>query len=195
MGAVSLLPAATEIVCAPSYGSLAHLAANLEVPAVVVNLEPPNLTDILTNVRTVANVLALPEKGETLLLRVSPSFHEVAKGVRHHHERWDGAGYPDGLAGEAIPRFGRILAIVDAFEVLTSDQPYRHGLREEDAAATIATEAGRHFDPAVSEAFPELWRAERLHAEGRHGQHPKPRRRAVFAPFILAPGPDAPRAP
>lgn len=52
----------------------------------------------------------------------------------------------------------------------------------------IATEAARYFDPAVSEAFPELWRAERLHGEGRHGQHPEPRRRAVFARSSSLPG-------
>ena len=74
-------------------------------------------------------------------------------GILHHHERWDGAGYPAGLSGTAIPLLVRIIAVADVFDALTSDRPYRRGLSFAEAAATIREEAGRKFDPDVVSAF------------------------------------------
>ena len=70
-----------------------------------------------------------------------------------HHERWDGTGYPNGLAGEEIPLEGRIVAVADVFDALTSDRPYRVGFTPEEARAHIAASAGTAFDPRVVEAF------------------------------------------
>ena len=70
-----------------------------------------------------------------------------------HHERWDGAGYPAGLAGEAIPLEARIVAVADVADALSSDRPYRPALTPAQVRAYIADEAGRHFDPAVARAF------------------------------------------
>ncbi len=70
-----------------------------------------------------------------------------------HHERWDGTGYPSRLAGEAIPLPGRLMAIADAFEAMTTTQRYRSPMTIEQAAADIASEAGTHFDPKLVEAF------------------------------------------
>ena len=70
-----------------------------------------------------------------------------------HHERWDGSGYPKGLAGEAIPVPGRIMALVDAFEAMTSAQPHHAARTVEEAAREIRAEAGKQFDPAVVAAF------------------------------------------
>jgi putative two-component system response regulator len=70
-----------------------------------------------------------------------------------HHEKWDGSGYPDGLAGEAIPLAARIIALVDVFDALTSVRPYKPAWPVEDAVAHIRKESGRHFDPALVEAF------------------------------------------
>lgn len=70
--------------------------------------------------------------------------------VRHHHERWDGAGYPDGLAGEAIPLAARIVAVADAYDAMTTARPYRSALRPAHAVAEIVREAGRQFDPVVA---------------------------------------------
>jgi putative nucleotidyltransferase with HDIG domain len=78
--------------------------------------------------------------------------HE-AQAVRHHHERYDGTGYPDGLAGEAIPLIARIVTVADAFDAMTSDRPYRRGLPFDVALAEIEHGAGTQFDPAVAEAF------------------------------------------
>jgi len=74
-------------------------------------------------------------------------------GVRHHHERWDGGGYPDALLGEQIPLGVRILTVADVFDALTSDRPYRRGLSVQQATGLIVGESGAQFDPGVVEAF------------------------------------------
>jgi len=76
--------------------------------------------------------------------------------IRSHHERWDGAGYPDGLAGEDIPLTARVFAIADTLDALTTDRPYRPASTLAQARAMIEEEAGTHFDPAVAEAFARL---------------------------------------
>ena len=73
--------------------------------------------------------------------------------VRHHHERWDGKGYPDGLKGEDIPLGARIIAVADSFDAMTSDRPYRRALSHATALAEIERNAGIQFDPQVVEAF------------------------------------------
>ena len=70
-----------------------------------------------------------------------------------HHERWDGKGYPKGLAGEAIPLSARIVAIADVFDALTTERPYKKALPVAEALAILAAERGRHFDPACLDAF------------------------------------------
>lgn len=70
--------------------------------------------------------------------------------VRHHHERWDGAGYPDGLAGEDIPLPARIVAVADTFDAMTTARPYRAALSPRQAIAEIQNEAGRQFDPGIA---------------------------------------------
>jgi HD-GYP domain-containing protein (c-di-GMP phosphodiesterase class II) len=76
--------------------------------------------------------------------------------VYHHHERYDGTGYPDGLKGEEIPLGSRIIAVADAFESMTSDRPYRKALPLEEALAELRRGAGRQFDPRVVEVFLRL---------------------------------------
>jgi putative two-component system response regulator len=83
--------------------------------------------------------------------------------ARHHHEKWDGSGYPDGLAMEAIPEVARIVALADSFDAMTHDRPYRPALSFERALAEIAAAAGTKFDPGMTEAFIALVR--RLRAE------------------------------
>ena len=76
--------------------------------------------------------------------------------MRHHHERWDGKGYPDGLAGEATPLFSRMLAVCDAFDAMTAHRCYRTPLALAAAVAEIRRCAGSQFDPAVALAFVEF---------------------------------------
>jgi putative nucleotidyltransferase with HDIG domain len=73
--------------------------------------------------------------------------------VRHHHERWDGTGYPDGLGGEDIPLVARVVTVADVFDAITSNRPYRTALALEEARAEITRGIGSHFDPVVVEAF------------------------------------------
>jgi len=78
---------------------------------------------------------------------------EAADVVRFHHERWDGAGYPEGLAGEDIPLAARVFAVADVLDALTTDRPYRPATSLRYARAMINAESGQHFDPRVIEAF------------------------------------------
>jgi putative two-component system response regulator len=78
---------------------------------------------------------------------------EVASIIRHHHESYDGEGYPDGLKGEAIPLFSRILAILDAYEALVSDRVYRKAVDDQKALKVIKKSAGSQFDPFLVEIF------------------------------------------
>jgi HD-GYP domain-containing protein (c-di-GMP phosphodiesterase class II) len=93
-----------------------------------------------------------PEECYRLLKPIS-SLAEAAEIVYTHHERFDGSGYPQGLRGEEIPLGARIFAVVDAFDALTSDRPYRKASGYEGAARIIGEESGRHFDPHVVAAF------------------------------------------
>ncbi|MGH2524506.1 MAG: HD-GYP domain-containing protein, partial [Anaerolineales bacterium] len=73
--------------------------------------------------------------------------------VLHHHEKWDGSGYPDGLAGEAIPLAARIFAAADAFDAITSPRPYKKAMPAPAALERIRQDCGTHFDPDVVAAF------------------------------------------
>ncbi len=84
-----------------------------------------------------------------------PGLEVVATVVRFHHERWDGRGYPDGLAGSRIPLASRIIAVCDAFGAMTCDRPYRAGMPHDAAVAELRAGAGTQFDPAVVDAFCE----------------------------------------
>jgi len=83
--------------------------------------------------------------------------------VRHHHEHWDGSGYPDGLIGDAIPLGARILAIADVYDALTSDRPYRRALSHAHAVDMLQARAGVMYDPGIVEVFLPL--VERLNAQ------------------------------
>ena len=81
---------------------------------------------------------------------------DAAAVVRSHHEHWDGRGYPDGLSGEEIPLAARIFAVADVLDALTTDRPYRPASPIQVAREMIVADAGRHFDPAVIEAFERI---------------------------------------
>jgi len=89
------------------------------------------------------------------ILKDSPSKYLQMGAViaRGHHEKFDGSGYPDGLAGEAIPLPARIVAVADVFDALTSERPYKHAWSIQDALQYLQAEQGRHFDPACVQAF------------------------------------------
>ncbi|HXH82099.1 MAG TPA: HD domain-containing phosphohydrolase [Candidatus Tectomicrobia bacterium] len=85
----------------------------------------------------------------------------AALAIRHHHERWDGSGYPDGLRGEAIPLAARVVAVADVFDALVSARPYRPAWSMDDALTHLEAEAGRALDPALVAALVDLVRHRR----------------------------------
>ena len=87
------------------------------------------------------------------ILNAAPALAEVAQLVRSSHERYDGAGYPDALVGEAIPIGSRIIAVCDAFDAMTSNRPYRLAMAPRDALAELERCSGTQFDPVVVTAF------------------------------------------
>ena len=89
-----------------------------------------------------------PVVGAEILSRVEFP-HPVVPIVRAHHEKWNGAGYPDGLKGEEIPMGARILSVVDCLDALASDRQYRRALPLDEAMAVVASEAGKAFDARV----------------------------------------------
>lgn len=98
------------------------------------------------------NIRQHPEKGSNIAI-TSSEYSRLANLIHTHHERWDGSGYPSGLKGEEIPIEGRILAIADAFDVMTSNRPYREAFSKEEAIKELKACAGKEFDPELVQAF------------------------------------------
>ena len=104
-----------------------------------------------------AEIREHPWLGERIVAPI-PSLNGLARQViASHHERWDGTGYPRGLAGETIPIAARIFAVIDAFDAMIHRQAYRDALSVPYALGEIADKAGTQFDPAVAEAFAAAW--------------------------------------
>ncbi len=96
-----------------------------------------------------------PELGEKIVAQI-PQLRDTLPGIRHHHERWDGKGYPDCIAGEAIPLVARILAVADSYDAMTSDRSYRKGMGHDVAIEQIIKGAGHQFDPELALKFVEV---------------------------------------
>lgn len=109
--------------------------------------------------------------------------------IRHHHERWDGSGYPDGLAGEAIPLGARIIAVADAFDAMTSERVYRPAMSIESALAELRRGQGTQFDPQIVEVFHQAEAAGSLNLEGEIGEASP--RGITAKPAPIEPGPAA----
>jgi putative nucleotidyltransferase with HDIG domain len=90
------------------------------------------------------------------IIRPISSLRHIADIIEHHHERWDGTGYPASLRGDEIPLESRILAVVDAYDAMISDRPYRSAMSRESALDEITREAGHQFDPVISRQFVDM---------------------------------------
>jgi len=129
------------------FGALLHDVGKISVPSEIIN-KPSRLTDEemdLMRTHTIA--------GESMLNRIGGVLEEAGVVVRTHHERYDGKGYPDGLAGEEIPIAARVIAACDAFNAMTTDRPYRKAMPVAAAIAELKSESGKQFDPGVVEAL------------------------------------------
>lgn len=110
----------------------------------------------------------------------------AAEIAESHHEKWDGSGYPQGLAGAAIPLAARIVAVADVFDALTTSRPYKEAMSFEAALACIRAESGRHFDPACVEAFCARWPDIRI-TGGQDQAAIRPSARAITEPWARVP--------
>ena len=130
------------------WAGLLHDIGKLAVPDEVLSKRGPLTADEWVVVRR------HPVVGSELLRTISPGFDPVAGAVRAHHERWDGSGYPDGIAGLDIPLAGRVVAIADVYDALTHPRSYRPNAFPTDAAIEhLTTGAGVLYDPDAVEAF------------------------------------------
>jgi HD-GYP domain-containing protein (c-di-GMP phosphodiesterase class II) len=129
------------------FGALLHDIGKINVPKEI--LHKPGLLDE----EEWAVIRRHTVDGQLMLEGVGGVLGDAGSVVRSSHERWDGAGYPDGLAGEAIPIESRICAACDAFNAMTTDRPYRRAMSTELAVAELRAHAGTQFDPRVVEAL------------------------------------------
>lgn len=129
------------------WSGILHDLGKIAIPEAVL-LKPERLSDA-----EYAEVKRHPVYGADLLNSVAPEFKEIALAVRYHHERWDGQGYPRGLCQAEIPLFSRIISVVDVFEALTSQRPYRQPLSPAEALSYLKSGSGTHFDPSLVRAF------------------------------------------
>ena len=118
-----------------NWGHIVHDVGKIGVPERVL-VKPGNLDD-----EEVEWIHRHPEIGHRIL-RDIPKFDDVLAGVMHHHERWDGGGYPAGLSGEQIPLVARMISIADAFDAMTSSRTYREGMSRERVLAEMRKCAG-----------------------------------------------------
>jgi putative nucleotidyltransferase with HDIG domain len=132
------------------FGALLHDVGKLRVPNEIIN-KPGPLDDDEWAIMRRHTI-----DGEAMLAPVGGMMHEVGRIVRGSHEDWDGTGYPDGLAGEAIPLASRIVACADAYSAMTTDRSYRRALGHDKAVAELRRCAGTQFDPTIVPIFEQV---------------------------------------
>jgi len=163
--------------------ALLHDIGKLAVPEHILAKPGPLTAEEFQKVRI------HPQVGADIIANV-PFTYPVAPLILHHHERWDGRGYPAGLKGEEIPIGARILCLVDYYDALISDRPYHDPIDEEAAVALIEQEAGRALDPAIVRTFvsilPQL-RAEAQQADFARPQFATLSRESEGAPMLGSP--------
>lgn len=138
------------------WGGILHDLGKIGISELIINKPGPLTLEERFDMQRHAEI------GARVLLKASPDFGPIARVVRSHHERWDGAGYPDGLKAEMIPVEARILAVLDVFEALTSKRPYREPMLTQDALFILRENAGTHFDPRIVDVFTSLFQSNKL---------------------------------
>jgi len=136
-------------------GALLHDVGKVGVPEAILKKDGP-----LSEEERLF-ILAHPSIGDKLLSATcgrSNYIERVRDAVLHHHERWDGNGYPKGLKGEDIPLMARIVAVADSYEAMTAERCYRKATTPEEALEDIRRNAGTRYDPEVVQAFVRTWK-------------------------------------
>jgi len=144
-------------------GCLLHDIGKIGVPDSILN-KPERLTDYERNI-----MMKHPEMGARILKGI-PFLRPIIPYILYHHEKYDGTGYPHGLKGKEIPVEGRLLAVVDTFDAMTSDRPYRKGLPAERALAELREFSGTQFDPDIVELFFKVYDEGKIRGESS-GSH------------------------
>jgi len=129
--------------------SLLHDIGKIGIPETILNKEGS------LNQEEKKKMQEHPSVG-ALILQPIKELAEPLSGVKYHHERYDGSGYPEGLKGEQIPVIALIIAVADAFDAMTTDRPYRRALSKEEAVKEIRNASGKQFDPLFASALAEL---------------------------------------
>jgi putative nucleotidyltransferase with HDIG domain len=138
------------------FGALLHDIGKLRTPDEIIN-KPGKLTPAEWEI-----IKRHPIDGQEMLNRIGGMLADVGLVVRHHHERWDGGGYPDGLVGEAIPLAARIICACDAYSAMTTDRAYRKAMPKEVALTELRDCSGSQFDPRVVAAIERVVAVEAL---------------------------------
>jgi hypothetical protein len=143
------------------FAALLHDVGKIRIPKEILNKNGP------LNAREWESVRRHTIEGEQMLRQVGGTLAEIASIVRASHERWDGGGYPDGLAAERIPIEARIISACDAFNAMTTDRPYRSAMSRSEALGELRRGSARQFDPQVVEALDRRI-GDELQTEARH---------------------------
>ncbi|MCF0143549.1 MAG: diguanylate cyclase [Firmicutes bacterium] len=146
---------------------LLHDIGKIGIPLDILNY-PGKLTDeqwVVMKTHT--------EKGYQIAMS-SREFSHIAEDIRCHHERWDGKGYPHGLAGEDIPLLSRIISVVDAYDAMVSNRPYRKGMPVDEALKELERNAGTQFDPNIIDVFVRMIRVKNLRSNSAAEVVPAP---------------------
>ncbi len=139
------------------FGAILHDIGQIRIPESILN-KPSSLTEEEWEI-----MRRHPEEGARMIAEI-PYLAPAVPIVLHHHERWDGKGYPMGLRGNAIPMEARLLAVADTFDAMTANRVYRKAFDLETARTEIINQSGRQFDPLIVEVFQQCWERGEFHA-------------------------------
>jgi putative nucleotidyltransferase with HDIG domain len=132
------------------YAALLHDVGKIGVPERILDNTTPTLAP-----EDMELVKHHPVAGQEIVEKIGSDFKHISVAIRHHHERWDGRGYPDGLSGEKIPFLSRIIAVCDSYDAMRMDRPYQKGLAEYRIREILIEGRGAAWDPAVVDTFLE----------------------------------------